>query len=454
MHSEGGESSTVQLQVTDVLQHLLAVPPSDLVRTAFTDEQPPVLVEHTSINPVHPVHLAALRGSLVGNAIVTARRALGAEVTTAYFVNDLGKQVRILVDAIRRGAHLDRRPDRVRFDRAVGVVYAAANMIEAKRWSDLGTLSARFPWLADVLDVERLTRVPGDVETVADDDIRQDVVDRMTSAAAHDLSGLGITIDRWEHESALELPPVQRLAALTHARTVRINGTICASLPAGRIPLLRRDGVPFYFAKDVENLRARPWTHMVHVVGNEQAFLQRELAQVAARESKHLKVFGVGIVTVSGRSSSARQHRMICVEDVEEDTGRDGLEALALGMLAVPRSAPLRLPLQRQPWVVKTQHRLRRMRTGLPSGSPSGDEAAVVELLTLLLRAPGIIKGVADRGNVHAIVFLLRSVLEADERAGSARPDHIVAHTSALVELLAKAAGIPPLDEIRRKEVP
>jgi len=446
----GGASWGESFPASRVIDYLGSVPPSRYVADAFDSEYSPLLLEHTSINPVHPVHLAALRGSLVAHAMITAWRALGADVTTTYFINDLGKQVRVLVDAVRRAGSLDRRPPHVRFDRAVGVVYAAANMVAAGRWADIDVLTRRFPWLDDVLDIRELSRGASATDSECKDDLRSRLVEGMR--AVHDLATFGIDIDRWEYESTLTLPPVHRLATVDRMRIVRINGTLCASTPGGRIPLVRRDGSPFYFAKDVENVRSRPFVKMTHVIGEDQAFLQRELSRLTALDGKSLRTFGIGHVTVHGKASSARQHRIVCVEDVEIEAGLEGVHALALGMLSVPHRARLRLPLPQEKWIPKVLAQLQAPLREMTDPRTPVNEPALEQLLTFILRAPGIIRSVTMRGNAHSLVTLLRHVLDAYSRAGAGVPEEVSSHTEQLVDLLAASCGLRRHDVSERKE--
>ncbi|NUS45276.1 MAG: arginine--tRNA ligase, partial [Mycobacteriaceae bacterium] len=113
-----------------------------------------VLVEHTSVNPVHPLHLGSMRGTVIGSTLAEMLRCGGADVQTRYFVNDLGRQVRTLERAAT-AARLHNIPAGLRHDHAVGVLYAFANMTLARRTNDLDRLIAAHPWLPDVVDVGR-----------------------------------------------------------------------------------------------------------------------------------------------------------------------------------------------------------------------------------------------------------------------------------------------------------
>jgi len=58
------------------------------------------LVEHTSINPNSSPHIGRARGGIIGDCIARLLKYLGADVKTHYFVNDIGKQISLLVWAV------------------------------------------------------------------------------------------------------------------------------------------------------------------------------------------------------------------------------------------------------------------------------------------------------------------------------------------------------------------
>ena len=56
-----------------------------------------ILVEHTSINPNASPHVGRARNALIGDSIVRTLRFQGYKVETHYLVNDVGKQIAMLV---------------------------------------------------------------------------------------------------------------------------------------------------------------------------------------------------------------------------------------------------------------------------------------------------------------------------------------------------------------------
>ncbi len=55
-----------------------------------------VNVEHTSTNPTGPIHVGRARNPIIGDTLARALKMCGYDVTTEYYVNDVGKQVVIL----------------------------------------------------------------------------------------------------------------------------------------------------------------------------------------------------------------------------------------------------------------------------------------------------------------------------------------------------------------------
>jgi len=55
-----------------------------------------VNVEHTSTNPTGPIHVGRARNPIIGDTLARCLLRCGNEVTTEYYVNDVGKQVVVL----------------------------------------------------------------------------------------------------------------------------------------------------------------------------------------------------------------------------------------------------------------------------------------------------------------------------------------------------------------------
>ncbi|MEM2577083.1 MAG: arginine--tRNA ligase, partial [Candidatus Bathyarchaeia archaeon] len=54
-----------------------------------------IIVEHTSVNPVHPIHIGQARNSIIGDAISRMLKARGHQVFRHYYIDDMGRQTAI-----------------------------------------------------------------------------------------------------------------------------------------------------------------------------------------------------------------------------------------------------------------------------------------------------------------------------------------------------------------------
>jgi arginyl-tRNA synthetase len=54
-----------------------------------------IIVEHTSVNPVHPIHIGQARNSIIGDAVSRILKARGHQVSRHYYIDDMGRQTAI-----------------------------------------------------------------------------------------------------------------------------------------------------------------------------------------------------------------------------------------------------------------------------------------------------------------------------------------------------------------------
>ncbi len=71
-----------------------------------------VNVEHTSTNPTGPIHVGRARNPIIGDTLARCLEKCGHEVTTEYYVNDVGKQVVILTWGVNNVSDADAEAER------------------------------------------------------------------------------------------------------------------------------------------------------------------------------------------------------------------------------------------------------------------------------------------------------------------------------------------------------
>jgi arginyl-tRNA synthetase len=56
-----------------------------------------VILEHTSANPNGPLHIGHIRNAIIGDSLARVLKASGFQVETQYYVNDMGRQIAMIV---------------------------------------------------------------------------------------------------------------------------------------------------------------------------------------------------------------------------------------------------------------------------------------------------------------------------------------------------------------------
>nr|WP_181953921.1 arginine--tRNA ligase [Pyrobaculum arsenaticum] len=197
------------------------------------------LVEHTSANPIHPLHIGHGRNAILGDSLARLLRFCDNRVEVHFYVDDCGVQVMyatIGYNAVRDEAR--EWIERAKPDLVVGHIYSATNAVaeigrlkkEAERAQDdehkrslIGEIDE---WVAVL---KRLMESEGDlvakvVERLGQRDVAgeavelnrryeagdpeakrvvREVVDLVLRGQRETLARLGIEIDRWDYESEL-----------------------------------------------------------------------------------------------------------------------------------------------------------------------------------------------------------------------------------------------------------
>ncbi len=85
-----------------------------------------LMVEHTSVNPVHPLHVGSGRNAIIGDSFARILDFLGWDVRRHYLVNDCNLQVAILAAGRSKMRHLKPKG---KLDHWFGLIYAMANAV-------------------------------------------------------------------------------------------------------------------------------------------------------------------------------------------------------------------------------------------------------------------------------------------------------------------------------------
>ena len=87
-----------------------------------------IVLEHTSANPNGPLHVGHIRNSIFGDSLSRLLKLAGRDVTTQYYVNDMGRQIAIIVCGITEcGLKLEDYEGKD--DHKIGSLYYDANKL-------------------------------------------------------------------------------------------------------------------------------------------------------------------------------------------------------------------------------------------------------------------------------------------------------------------------------------
>ncbi|OYT40226.1 MAG: anticodon-binding protein [Desulfurococcales archaeon ex4484_58] len=93
-----------------------------------------VIVEHTSVNPIHPLHIGNARNSVLGSTFANLLKYLGFNVSEHFYVNDMGRQVALLVYGYRKLVENNvKKPSNIKIDHWYGIIYAIVNILLEKK---------------------------------------------------------------------------------------------------------------------------------------------------------------------------------------------------------------------------------------------------------------------------------------------------------------------------------
>jgi len=90
-----------------------------------------IVLEHTSANPDGPLHVGHLRNSILGDCLGRILKKAGYSVDIQYYVNDLGRQVAVVVWGLENlnVSGTDKIPQNMKVDQWISQVYVSANRL-------------------------------------------------------------------------------------------------------------------------------------------------------------------------------------------------------------------------------------------------------------------------------------------------------------------------------------
>ncbi|HUJ85071.1 MAG TPA: arginine--tRNA ligase [Candidatus Acidoferrales bacterium] len=196
-----------------------------------------IIVEHTSVNPLHPIHIGQARNPMIGDALARILECRGHTVSRHYYIDDVGRQSSVVAYGYEK---LGRPKPTEKPDLFVGKIYTVTSCLveinrlkrvrdlaatvnsmddlakankEIDEWMSIAAeLKEKYPVLFDALmnkisldenpeeEINRLNRAYEDGEPKAKQLIRE-VSDLCLEGFRETMKRIGVTYDSWDWES-------------------------------------------------------------------------------------------------------------------------------------------------------------------------------------------------------------------------------------------------------------
>lgn len=220
-----------------------------------------VNVEHTSTNPTGPIHVGRARNPIIGDTLARCLRRCGHEVTTEYYVNDVGKQVVILTWGVEHVSDEDAERDREEHAKAAGH--------EKEREKTDHRLVAKYRVANRLMETDEAVQAEiadmlrrfedGDAEVIGT--VRR-TAEAMLDGLRETLAQINVTLDRYTWESRFiqdgsARDVVERLRASEYAGTTEDGASYVDLADFGikgkntRFTFTRSDGTTLYTTRDL-----------------------------------------------------------------------------------------------------------------------------------------------------------------------------------------------------------
>ncbi|MBR6203859.1 MAG: arginine--tRNA ligase [Candidatus Methanomethylophilaceae archaeon] len=160
-----------------------------------------VNVEHTSTNPTGPIHVGRARNPIIGDTLARCLKKCGHEVSTEYYVNDVGKQVVVLTWGVENATPEEVAAEIEEHARTIGQNEKERDKTDHRLVANYRVANKKME--ADPAVQEQITAMlrgfeAGDQKVI--DTVRH-TAEIMLDGLRETLSNINVTLDRYTWES-------------------------------------------------------------------------------------------------------------------------------------------------------------------------------------------------------------------------------------------------------------
>ncbi len=283
-----------------------------------------VVLEHTSANPNGPLHVGHIRNSIIGDTLARCFRKAGYTLDVQYYVNDMGRQIAIVVwgiDRLESGEVGNEKPDH-----QIARVYIQANR----------ELEAEPGLIAGVETHMRLVEA-GHTETTG----------KFRSAVSRCLDGFRVTMSRlnvchdrfvWESDFVRNGDTKKLLGRIRHLPQYRADGDKVALDLSGEgfekeYVLRRSDGTSVYAARDLAYhiWKGRNFDRVIDVLGADHKLIGSQLrTTLRILGEKPPEIVHFEFVSLPEGSMSTRAGKFVSADELMDEVTRQAFSEVTV----------------------------------------------------------------------------------------------------------------------------
>ncbi|ADP76884.1 arginyl-tRNA synthetase [Methanothermus fervidus DSM 2088] len=280
-----------------------------------------VILEHTSANPNGPLHVGHLRNAIIGDSLARIMRAAGYDVETHYYVNDMGRQVAMVVWG---ALNLEFKKEKVKKDHEIGKIYYLANKAlenDPKIENEVNKLMKKYE--------------EGDKKTRK---IFKNIVKKCLEGIKETLKNLNIEHDKfvWESDFVRDSSIEKIIEKLKNTEYFyESEGAICLNLEKFGIEkeliLKRSDGTSLYATRDIAYhfMKSQNADIVIDVLGSDHKLTAEQVKTVMKiLKSKQPEIIFYEFITLPNGSMSTRKGTFVSVDELIEESKKRAIEEI------------------------------------------------------------------------------------------------------------------------------
>ncbi len=278
-----------------------------------------VILEHTSANPDGPLHIGHIRNSVIGDTLARILRRAGYEVETQYYINDMGRQIAVVVWGLEN-FKFDKKK---KADHAIAEVYINANkslVDEKERSPEVDGLMKKYE--------------AGDKETAK----------KFTEAIEIAMQGIKESLERmniyhdkfvWESQFVRSSEVNRMIERIKKIESAMVKeGALMVNLNGIQKPLViqRSDGTSLYTTRDLayHEWKAGQCDRMIDILGADHKLISSQLkAMLRILNIKEPEIVIFEFVSLPEGSMSTRRGVFISADELLDEVEKAAYEEVS-----------------------------------------------------------------------------------------------------------------------------